>query len=295
MLIDFQHDADSVIIRLKVLDSSVTTGAGLTGLAHDSAGLIISTIADNEATPTTYTQAASTIETIATLGTYATPTATKCRLKLVDDTNHPGLIEIQLADARFAVASAKSLLVSISGATNCAETDAVIPLRGVNPFDSVRGGMTSLPNAAADAAGGLPTTTKITDARLGALTDWIDGGRLDLLVDAIKTAAERLTAARAAVLTDLIDGGRLDAILDAILVDTGSLNDTALSEISGASDVPAEPTLRQALMLLYMLARNACQATANERRVMNDDGTEVLDAATSDNNNVYDQGKLGGA
>ncbi|HUT88684.1 MAG TPA: hypothetical protein VMY37_04260, partial [Thermoguttaceae bacterium] len=50
-----------------------------------------------------------------------------------------------------------------------------------------------VPNANADAAGGLPTTTKVTDARLGALTDWIDGGRLDLLLDAIPTTAMRGT------------------------------------------------------------------------------------------------------
>jgi len=187
MLIDYQHDADSITLRLKILDSSTTTGAGLTNLTFESAGLVISTIADNEATATAYTQAGSTIETIATLGTYAAPTATKCRFKEVDSTNHPGVYEIQLADARFAVASAKSLLVSISGATNCAETDAVIPLRGVDPFDGVRGGMTALPAAAPDAAGGLLTTTKITDARLTVLTEWIDGGRLDELLDAIPT------------------------------------------------------------------------------------------------------------
>lgn len=60
---------------------------------------------------------------------------------------------------------------------------------------------TALPAAAADAAGGLPisdaggldldtqlaATNEITAARMGALTDWIDGGRLDLLIDAILT------------------------------------------------------------------------------------------------------------
>lgn len=43
----------------------------------------------------------------------------------------------------------------------------------------------AIPNANADAAGGLPATTKITDARLDVLTDWIDEGRLDLLLDAV--------------------------------------------------------------------------------------------------------------
>src|SRR5689334_19109019 len=76
------------------------TGQGLTGLTFSSSGLIISTITDNEAAATAYTQAGSTIETISTLATYAAPTATKCRFKEVDATNHPGLYEIQFADAR---------------------------------------------------------------------------------------------------------------------------------------------------------------------------------------------------
>ena len=65
-----------------------------------------------------------------------------------------------------------------------------------DPFDSVRMGLSALPNAAADAAGGLPISDaggldldtilgRITDARMAALTDWINGGRLDLILDAI--------------------------------------------------------------------------------------------------------------
>lgn len=108
----------SNILRVHLENSSVTTGAGLTGLTHSSSGLIVSTIADNEATATNYTQAASTLETITTLGTFAAPTATKARFKEVDATNQPGVYEIQIADARFAVASAKGLHILIHGATN---------------------------------------------------------------------------------------------------------------------------------------------------------------------------------
>lgn len=117
----FGTSPTSVILRVKLFDSTVTTGAGKTGLTSASSGLIISTIKAEGATPVTYTQAGSTIETIATLGTYAAPTATKCRFKEVDATNHPGVYEIQLADARFA--STGSLLVSVSGVTGLAEAD----------------------------------------------------------------------------------------------------------------------------------------------------------------------------
>jgi hypothetical protein len=67
-------------------------------------------------------------------------------------------------------------------------------------FSATRGlAGTALPAAVADAAGGLPisdaggldldtklaNTNEVTAARMGALTDWINGGRLDLLLDAI--------------------------------------------------------------------------------------------------------------
>ena len=104
------------------------TGMGLTGLTSASAGLIISTICDNEAAPTVYTVAGSTIETIATLGTYAAPTATKCQFKEVDATNHPGLYEFHFADARYAVASSKKLVISVHGATTLLDTDYEINL-----------------------------------------------------------------------------------------------------------------------------------------------------------------------
>lgn len=136
MLVGYKRGQGSIVLRVKILNSSVSTGAGLTGLTSASSGLIISTIADNEASATSYTVAGSTIETITTLGTYAAPTATKCRFKEVDATNHKGVYEIQLADARYAVSSAKSLLVSVSGATNAAETDVVIPLRDLDPYVS---------------------------------------------------------------------------------------------------------------------------------------------------------------
>ena len=130
----YKNSQGSIILRVKFLDSSVSTGAGLTGLTSASSGLIISTIADNEATATAYTVAGSTIETITTLGAYAAPTATKCRFKEVDATNHKGLYEIQIADARFAVANAKSIIVSWSGATNLAQGDVHIPLQVIDPY-----------------------------------------------------------------------------------------------------------------------------------------------------------------
>jgi len=65
-----QGTPSSVVFNVKILDSTATDGRGLTGLVFNSAGLIISTIKIGEATPTIYSQAGNTIETIATIGTY---------------------------------------------------------------------------------------------------------------------------------------------------------------------------------------------------------------------------------
>jgi hypothetical protein len=68
---------------------------------------------------------------------------------------------------------------------------------------------------AGDAAAIKTAAERLTAVRAAILTDWIDGGRLDTILDAINTAAARLTAERAQVLTDWINDGRLDLILDA--------------------------------------------------------------------------------
>jgi hypothetical protein len=181
MLVGYKRGQGSIVLRVKILNSSVATGAGLTGLTSSSTGLIISTMADTEATATAYTVAASNVETITTLGTYAAPSSGKCRFKEVDATNHKGVYEIQIADARFNVASAKSLLVSISGATNAAETDVVIPLRDLDPFDAVRAGLTALPNVASGSAGAIITSgtgtaqLSVTSGRALANTDQLAG------------------------------------------------------------------------------------------------------------------------
>jgi hypothetical protein len=67
-----------------------------------------------------------------------------------------------------------------------------------------------------------------------------------------------------------------------------------IPEITGISDIPATPTLAQAVMLLYMRERNNTQVTSTERRILNDAGVEVLDAVMADNG-TFSQGKLGDA
>lgn len=145
----------SNLVRFRLVNSS--TGNGLTGLTGSSSGLIISTICDNESTATTYTATGSTIQTIATLGTFAAPSAGDCRLGEVDSTNQKGLYEFQFADARFAVSNSKRLVISVTGATNLLDASYEIELPLLNVFDGVHAGLSALPNASPGANGGLPT------------------------------------------------------------------------------------------------------------------------------------------
>ena len=203
MLIDYKLGQASIVLRLKLRNSSVTTGAGLTGLTSASSGLIISTIANNEATATAYTVAAGNVETITTLGTFAAPTSGKCRFKEVDATNHPGVYEIQIADARFAVSSAKGLLVSVSGATNLAEADALIPLRTVDPYNA-NFGLTNLDASVSsrstysggDTAGITTLVGLLTPTRAGYL-DNLSAGAVSLAstTSAVKTVTDAIATA----------------------------------------------------------------------------------------------------
>lgn len=146
------------VILVKLLDAASATGAGKTGLTAASAGLRVASKADVEAATVACTGA--NIETPTTpVGTYQAPSAApKCRFRELDAVNHPGIYEIYLPDARFAVAGARALLVSVS-ATGTTQADVEYQLTlGMDVNDSVRGGLTALPGVASGGAGSLPTT-----------------------------------------------------------------------------------------------------------------------------------------
>lgn len=124
----FKH-SESAYGKFRVFISDAV-GAGLTGLTFSTTGLAIHIIADNEATVTSYTAAGSTIETITTIGTFAAPTATKCRFKEVG----LGMYEIQVADAMWAVSGARAVqaIISVTGGF-CAPVEIQLSTLTLNP------------------------------------------------------------------------------------------------------------------------------------------------------------------
>lgn len=149
-------------------------------------------------------------------------------------------------------------------------------MHAVDLADSVRAGLTALPNAAADAAGGLPisdaggldldtklaNTNEVTAARMGALTDWINGGRLDLIIDII--AADTTTDIPALIATaqsdlDIITGAAGVVIADGLLT-AAKFGADCITNAKIADNAIAVENIKDAAITAAKIASNAITA-----------------------------------
>jgi len=171
-----------------------------------------------------------------------------------------------------------------------------VPLVDYDPYDTVRLGLTALPNAAADAAGGLPisdaggldidtklaNTNEVTAARMAALTDWINGGRLDLILDII---AADTTTDIPALIAALPDAAAINAeVVDALATDTYAE--------PGQGNPAATTSLSAKINYLYKAWRNQNTRTASQANIYND-AADTIDqkAAISDDATTFIKGE----
>lgn len=177
----------SCIIR--IVDA--TAGTPETAVEHDSAGIDLFYRRDG-ATRTAITEVAlATVDAAHSDG----------GIEHISD----GYYRLDLPDA--AVASGVTYVVAGGTVTGMIVIGAMIPIVAYNPADSVRLGLTSLPNAAAAAAGGL--FTRGTGA--GQINQDADG-RIDVNLTAISedaTAAVNLEALMDGVITGVAQTGTL--------------------------------------------------------------------------------------
>src|SRR5574343_1207622 len=187
-MITYQRKAGTtdVSVVIRIIDS--TDGTPETGVAYNTSGIDLQYRREG---------ATSTAITEATLAGLDSAHSDGGFLHIGN-----GYYRLDLPNAACA-ASATGVLVH-GVVTGMVVIGCYIQLVTYDPFDSVRLGLTALPAAAADAAGGLvisdaggldidaklANTNEVTAARMGALTDWINGGRLDLILDVAATAAE---------------------------------------------------------------------------------------------------------
>ena len=212
----------SVVVR--IIDS--TDGTPETGVTAATAGLVLEYRRELEAEVS--------LATITDLAALTTAHTDKGILHIGD-----GYYRVDLPDAACATGQVGVLVHGV--ATGMVVIGEYIQLVTYDPFDGVRLGLTALPNAAADGAGGLSisdaggldldaklaNTNEVTAARMGALTDWINGGRLDLILDII--AADTTTDIPALIGTPVTSLAAMLQIIDDFL-------DTEVAAILAAVD-----------------------------------------------------------
>jgi hypothetical protein len=145
----------SVMMPIFVRDTSSGTGAGLGSIVFNSSGLVGEYRRAGDSTWTAMTLATATLGTFTSAGWVADGALT-------------GAYEIGLPDAAVA-AGVRWAVVRYRGVANMLPVLIEIELDAVDYQDAVHFGLSSLPNAAAAASGGLPTIgVTIPNATAGA-------------------------------------------------------------------------------------------------------------------------------
>lgn len=142
----FKAGTTSKDVNILIQDSSVSTGAGKTGIAYNTSGLTAYYHRQGANAATAITLATKT------LGTWATGGFVE-----VSSANMPGLYELGIPDAALA-SGATWVVIMLFGVTNMAPVTLEIELTSVDNQDSVRMGLTALPNANAASSNGLLTS-----------------------------------------------------------------------------------------------------------------------------------------
>lgn len=265
MKLEIKGGKTSKLIRVFIPDSSSITGAGLTGLVFNSASLVAYYIREGDASPTAITLATMTVGTWATGG-----------FKEVSSANMPGIYEIGIPNAVIA-AGVESVAIMLKGATNMSQTPIEIQLVAYDPHDTVRLGLTALPNAAAEASGGLYTR----GSGAGQLNQNANG-QLDSRTVAMSAAV--ITAA--AVATDAIDADALAT--DAVTEIANGVLDQTITLTAGTISAPYTP--RKIFLWLLKIIKFRRTQTATTETVYEDDGTTAAaTSAKSDNGTTFDK------
>lgn len=197
----------SVSVPIFVQDTSSTTGAGLGSLVYNTSSLAARYRREGDSSWTSITLATMTLGTWASGG-------------FVTSSGVTGKYEFGVPNA--ALASGKTWCeIEIYGATNMLPVLLEFELDAVDYQDSVRAGLTALPNAAHDATGGVRDVAKINGVAVTSVaTIQKNIGLTDAQIGTIPTSGtiSTHTAANvaAAVEAAILDEGDATALLAAI-------------------------------------------------------------------------------
>jgi len=179
-----QVGTTSQVVDILALNSSVTTGAGLTGLAYNTSSLTCYYHRN-----TASADVAVSLATM-TLGTWATG-----GFIVVDGTNMPGLYQFGIPNAALA-SGADSVVFYFTGATNLAPIVLEIELTATSNQDAVHGGMSALPNTACTTNASLLTSGTGTDQiSVSSGKTLLQATQTGVTIPTVTTVTNQLTAA----------------------------------------------------------------------------------------------------
>jgi hypothetical protein len=247
-----KRNSTSQSIDIFIPNSSSTTGAGLTGLVFNSAGLTCAQRVGNAAA------VAITLATQTATGAYSSGGFAE-----VSSTLMPGVYRFDIPNAQLTTAGI--LILYFKGATNMAPVVVEIEVTEVDIYDVVRAGLTALPNVAQGNAGSLAlgnatgqvtvvtnndktgyslsgtqtfnVTGNITGNVTGSIGSIASGG-----ITSTSFATDSITAT--AIATDAITSAELstsavqeiaDGILSRKLNMAGNISDVSVTSISSAT------------------------------------------------------------
>jgi hypothetical protein len=162
MKLSIQAGATSQSVLIFIQDSSSTIGAGLAGLAYNTAGL------------TAYysfagANATATAITLATLATVTTAWSSGGFIE-IDNTHMKGVYRLDIPNAAIASSKGRSVVIYLYGATNMAPLVLEIELTGWDNQDGIHGGMSGVPVTAWQVRGTVTTGGSTTSVPTSALT-----------------------------------------------------------------------------------------------------------------------------
>jgi len=159
---------------------------------------------------------------------------------------------------------------------------------GFTAIDTVVDGIQTDLSNGTDGLGAIKAETALIVADTNELqTDWVNGGRLDLLIDAIKLVTDALpnggalTNLDAAISTVATPAQVNVEVSDVLKTDT-------ITEVTQQAP-PASPTFEEALMYLYMVLRNKIDITSSTKEFHNDAGTVIWKKALTDDATTYSE------
>ena len=193
MLLIKSGSTSQTVLLGPLLDSSSTTGAARTGLAHNTASLTAS-----------YCRPGADPVTI-TLASLASNTAAYSSggFREINSTSHPGIYRLDLPDGAIA-ANASHVVVTIRGAANLVDFQERVALVALDPQDSTRAGLAALPTDAHNATAGL-TTLANRFTGISSLADWL---RLSFRADFTNATATAEIGGTFAAATDSLEAIR---------------------------------------------------------------------------------------